>query len=690
MRLPRIALAVAAGLLAHGAQAQTVAVSGNLRDVAAGTVASSVQVDFELQNYGGNIPVVSGTGAIVEPKKTFKPNASGDISGTVYANNQITPAQTWYRVCIIRLGQTFRCANYTINSNFNLNSPPPAISAAAPPSVTQAVPRSYIHSQTAAAATWTVTHGFANQNVIATFFDNASPRQQIFPDTVRLTDVSTLTATFTLAQAGIAIVMTAGNVSLASGSVALADVLVKNPNANQSIAGNFGLSFDTGTIGKLNNVRVVDGVKFTTIVAALGDLPPSGGLVHVPAGTYAEQPVIAKSNVTLLLDANAVIAPTAAGAGLTIGDGTTATYKNIRVVGGQIKPSGASPTRGIYIRGAAVGGTVQHIFIETTVDCSSATNAAFDGIFGDGVQDNITIGPHSYVFSCLRDGYSFQSASITNMNEIKVYGRANGNSRYGVYGTLITGFHFSGAESATAASVAAARALRFEGINTGSVVSATLRSNVLTAFGNVVTAEFVNNGATNTSGVAVVGSYIDGDPASTGGRVQLTTSNNIVFMGNTFVSQASGSTVRVTGTVFGIVQSANVNWSIDTPAALGDLAQRRYKASGTALVAGDFALSAGWGTTATVTSARGTDQFFELVVTSAGTGQGANPTITHTPKDGTWTTAPVWDCFRQERTSQPTVTLSLTTQTATSLVIQFNGTPIAAETYKIGCHTGGI
>jgi hypothetical protein len=123
----------------------------------------------------------------------------------------------------------------------------------------------------------------------------------------------------------------------------------------------------------------------------------------------------------------------------------------------------------------------------------------------------------------------------------------------------------------------------------------------------------------------------------------------------------------------------------------GVASMRRFKAgNGTPLVAGDFALSGGWGTTASVGSVRGTDQFFEFVVTSTGTGQGASPTITYTPKDGTWTTAPVWICQRQDFGSQATVTFTHTTQTATSLVLTFNGTPSAAETFKVACHTGGI
>jgi hypothetical protein len=116
----------------------------------------------------------------------------------------------------------------------------------------------------------------------------------------------------------------------------------------------------------------------------------------------------------------------------------------------------------------------------------------------------------------------------------------------------------------------------------------------------------------------------------------------------------------------------------------GDTNIRRVRATiGTALVAGDIALSAGWGSTASVSAISGTDQRFRFTVTSAGTGQAANPTATLTFKDGTWTTAPYAVCSRNGG-NQPAVLPTWTT-TATTLVLTFPGTPVAAETYKEEC-----
>ena len=123
----------------------------------------------------------------------------------------------------------------------------------------------------------------------------------------------------------------------------------------------------------------------------------------------------------------------------------------------------------------------------------------------------------------------------------------------------------------------------------------------------------------------------------------------------------------------------------------GGVDVRRLGASqGTALAAGDFALSAGWGTTASVGTISGTDQWCQFTVTSAGTGQGASPTCVLTFKDGSWTTAPIVQVNRQEFANQATVTFTVTTVTATAVTLTFNGTPVAAETYRVTLHVGGI
>lgn len=122
-------------------------------------------------------------------------------------------------------------------------------------------------------------------------------------------------------------------------------------------------------------------------------------------------------------------------------------------------------------------------------------------------------------------------------------------------------------------------------------------------------------------------------------------------------------------------------------AVTGDATTRRLLSSGTALVTGDVALSAGWGTTATA-AVTGTDSAGTITVTSAGTGQAANPTITLTFHDGAWAAAPVsvanWNTGGTGTGLNPFVS-----DTTTTMVLTYPGTPAAASTYKFNFVTRG-
>lgn len=98
------------------------------------------------------------------------------------------------------------------------------------------------------------------------------------------------------------------------------------------------------------------------------------------------------------------------------------------------------------------------------------------------------------------------------------------------------------------------------------------------------------------------------------------------------------------------------------------------------LVVADFSLSAGWGTTATVSAVNGRDDGVSFTVTSAGTGQGANPTITLTLETSRATGGSMEVIVARRGGSQLTVPLTWTTSD-TTVVITFNGTPVASETY---------
>jgi hypothetical protein len=118
----------------------------------------------------------------------------------------------------------------------------------------------------------------------------------------------------------------------------------------------------------------------------------------------------------------------------------------------------------------------------------------------------------------------------------------------------------------------------------------------------------------------------------------------------------------------------------------------RIKANlGTAYSGADSAisLSVGWGTTAAVSAAAGFDQALSFSVTPGGSSIAANPTITITFKDGTWTSAPQCQVQRNDLTSPIGTPAHTWVESATTLVITFNGLPVSGSVYKFKVLTMG-
>jgi hypothetical protein len=137
----------------------------------------------------------------------------------------------------------------------------------------------------------------------------------------------------------------------------------------------------------------------------------------------------------------------------------------------------------------------------------------------------------------------------------------------------------------------------------------------------------------------------------------------------------------IPGGTQGWIQCENAGGGLTSP--LSWIISKSFERVGTGLVAGDFALSAGFGTTASVAVASGSkDVRGAITVTSAGVGQAANPTITLTFKDGAFPAAP-FAVVARAGGSQRTVPVEVTTVSTTQLVATFLGTPVAAETYTL-------
>lgn len=167
-----------------------------------------------------------------------------------------------------------------------------------------------------------------------------------------------------------------------------------------------------------------------------------------------------------------------------------------------------------------------------------------------------------------------------------------------------------------------------------------------------------------------------------GGGLFGTTLTNCMTLGAASIVYAmdtniTGCTNNFTGTgVFNALTPSSTGWS--GPGGLGGT----YFVSnqGTALVIGNVAVSAGWGTTAAVTSPSGFNQHFRFTITASGTGQAANPTVTVTLPNAL--PAATTSCTLQQTGGTGAFTMMLQTSlSATAPIFTLQGTPTAAATY---------
>lgn len=151
------------------------------------------------------------------------------------------------------------------------------------------------------------------------------------------------------------------------------------------------------------------------------------------------------------------------------------------------------------------------------------------------------------------------------------------------------------------------------------------------------------------------------------------TSDQVTFAGIRLVDETSAETL--TGKNLGGVGPTAPNTGYN-----------RLRANqGTALVTGDFGSLTGWGTTASIAAVLGTDSAFLVSVSSSGTGQTANPTLTFTYHDGAYVSAPVVVCGRGDINSPVAATWTTTGTGTISTALNFIGTPVAGTTYTASC-----
>lgn len=299
---------------------------------------STGYLKITLTGYGTQIPRVVGTGTFAPI--SYSSAIGSSVSVTLYGNDQITPTNaTYYLISqynadgtpiLLNVPYQLGGASGDLSSLTPLSPTPPTIQTFPTVGAASALGIFSIPS-----LTWTLTHNMGTQAVVAQCYD--TNWHQIIPDTLTHTDINTTTATFLQNQAGYLVVE---NVGTWAPSVTSPVPIITTPNSTQTILGAYPftvqgpttisssltvsgaatLSSSLGVSGavtindgltatgdnptvlggsltapRVNGVRVVDGVKFTTIQAALADLG-GPGKVFVPAGTYTTSTQITLSD----------------------------------------------------------------------------------------------------------------------------------------------------------------------------------------------------------------------------------------------------------------------------------------------------------------------------------------------------------------------------------------------------------
>lgn len=145
---------------------------------------------------------------------------------------------------------------------------------------------------------------------------------------------------------------------------------------------------------------------------------------------------------------------------------------------------------------------------------------------------------------------------------------------------------------------------------------------------------------------------------------------------NNFKFQPAATAAARTITISDPLGNTNL---VLTPAALSVRNSLHISDQGTACANGNIALSAGWGTTAAATAAAGQGQTCQWTITSNGTGQAANPTITWTLPTAL-PSANVVCSGDMKGGTQTFTSINQTTLSSTAPVFTFNGTPVAGNT----------
>lgn len=241
-------------LIAPAAFAQQATVTGNIRNVVANPVTSKAFVRFRLQNFVGQVPRVIGTGVVVQTEFDVTPDASGNISTTLYRNDFINPSGTFYRVEYWYQGVIQHSTSFLITKlTFDLDTETP-LSAAPILGPAQLITQIYACTVGTPATTWTCTHNFNDPNVQVEVFSTAG--QLMWADTITQTSANVATLTFINPTAGVALISHSGSIAIATNQP---NAIVSNPTGVQTITGSFPLNISAPTSFATGNLCIQNG-----------------------------------------------------------------------------------------------------------------------------------------------------------------------------------------------------------------------------------------------------------------------------------------------------------------------------------------------------------------------------------------------------------------------------------------------
>jgi hypothetical protein len=243
--LCRLLIALLVLFVPVAASAQTATVTGHALNPS-GSAASNASVCFSLQNFKPNVPRVVGTGVIVRQQNwCITPSTvDGSFSVPIDRNDLISPNGTHWRIDFLLNGLQQSSTSYVIASaSFNLDSATP-IATAPIVGPSSFIAQTFNCAQVTATTTWTCVHNFADLNVSVTVYDQNN--NQIFPNTLTTTDFNTVTLTFVAPQAGRAVIIHGGAVSIATNQPNA--ILGSGMTGPQSISSAFSLTINAPTL----------------------------------------------------------------------------------------------------------------------------------------------------------------------------------------------------------------------------------------------------------------------------------------------------------------------------------------------------------------------------------------------------------------------------------------------------------